>query len=333
MSPSKKTGKVNLVPWHQAAPAPVVLVTGSESVLADRAVSAIQAAAREADPAIELTNLEASGYEAGQLATLTSPSLFGETKLLIVDGVEATGDAFLTDALAYLDDVQRDVTLVLRHGGGVRGKKLLDAVKASGAPVIEAQPLKKESERSDFAAGEFRRAGRTIRPQALRALLDAVGSDLGELAAGCRQLIEDTEGTIDARQVELYYGGRVEVTGFKVADAAVAGRTGQALSLVRHAVATGVDPVPLVAAMAMKLRGMAKVSALGRGASPGKLGMAPWQVDRARREVARWTPDGLAEAITAVADADRAVKGAGRDPVYALEKMLTTVSAAARRPR
>nr|WP_218852760.1 DNA polymerase III subunit delta [Spelaeicoccus albus] len=309
------------------------MVTGSESVLADRAVSSIQDQAREADPAIELTNLEASSYESGQLATLTSPSLFGETKLLIVDGVEATNDAFLTDAVNYLEDIQSDVTLVLRHGGGVRGKKLLDAVKASGAPVIEAQPLKKESERSDFAAGEFRRAGRTIRPAALRALLDAVGADLGELAAGCRQLIEDTSGTIDARQVELYYGGRVEATGFKVADAAVAGRTAQALSLVRHAVATGVDPVPLVAAMAMKLRGMAKVSALGRGTSPGQLGMAPWQVDRARREVARWTPDGLADAIGAVAEADRAVKGAGRDPVYALEKMLTTVAAAARRPR
>lgn len=327
---SKKS--TNIVPWHRAAPAPVVLVTGSESVIADRAVASIQQQARQADPAIELTNLEASTYESGQLATLTSPSLFGETKLLIIEGVEATNDAFLTDAVAYLGDVQGDVTMVLRHGGGVRGKKLLDAVKVSGSPVIEAQPLKKESERSDFAAGEFRRAGRTIRPQALRALIDAVGTDLGELAAGCRQLIEDTEGTIDTRQVETYYGGRVEVTGFKVADAAVAGRSGQALSLVRHAVATGVDPVPLVAAMAMKLRGMAKVTVRGSGGgSAAKLGMAPWQVDRARREVSRWTPDGLADAITAVAEADRAVKGAGRDPIYALEKMLMTVAAAARR--
>lgn len=332
MSPKSKkpSGKANIVPWDRIEPAPVVLVTGSEAVLADRAVDSVSKQARANDPAIELTNLEASRYEAGQLATLTSPSLFGETKLLIVEGVEATNDAFLADALEYLDDIQPDVTLVLRHGGGVRGKRLLDAVRASGAPVVEASPLKRDSDRSEFAGREFHRAGRTIRPDALRALLDAVGSDLEQLAAGCRQLIEDTEGTIDNRQVEAYFGGRVEVTGFKVADAAVAGRPGQALSLVRHAIATGVDPVPIVAAMAVKLRGMAKVSAT-KGSSAKDLGMAPWQVDRARRELSRWTPDGLADAITAVAEADHAVKGAGRDPVYALEKMLTTVAAAARR--
>ncbi|WGW13865.1 DNA polymerase III subunit delta [Saxibacter everestensis] len=326
--------KTNLVSWHEAEPAPVVLITGAEEVIVDRAAGLLVQKAHEADPALEVTEIDAASYDAGQLATLTSPSLFGERKLLIASGVEATNDAFLKDAIDYLGDIQSDVIFLFRHSGGVRGKRLLDAIKASGAPVIEATPIKKDSERNDFATGEFRRAKRRITPAALRALIDAVGADLRELASGCQQLISDTEGTIDLEHVELYYGGRVEVTGFKVADAAAAGQTGQALNLLRHAIATGSDPVPLVAAVAMKLRGMAKVSAVGRGnpATVAKeVGMAPWQVDRARRDLSRWSPDALAEAIMAVADADEAVKGGGRDPIYAVEKMIGVVASAAKR--
>lgn len=51
-----------------------------------------------------------------------------------------------------------------------------------------------------------------------------------------------------------YHGGKVEATGFKVADAAVAGDAGEALRLLRHAIAVGVDPVPIVAVLAQRLR-------------------------------------------------------------------------------
>jgi hypothetical protein len=65
--------------------------------------------------------------------------------------------------------------------------------------------------------------------------------------------MNDTSGEVTEETVEKYYGGRVEATAFKVADAALAGRAGAALSMLRHALATGVDPVPLVAALAMKV--------------------------------------------------------------------------------
>ena len=95
--------------------------------------------------------------------------------------------------------------------------------------------------------------------------------------------MNDTSGEVTEETVEKYYGGRVEATAFKVADAALAGRAGAALSMLRHALATGVDPVPLVAALAMKVRAVARVADLrGSSASLAKdLGMAPWQVDQA----------------------------------------------------
>ena len=116
-----------------------------------------------------------------------------------------------------------------------------------------------------------------------------------------------------------------------MADAAVEGRAGEAVALLRHALATGSDPVPLVAALAAKLRTLAKVAAArGRGLDPVRdLGIASWQVDRARRDLRRWTPESLAGAVQAVAQADAEVKGAGRDPVFAVERAVLRVAQAA----
>ena len=318
-------------------PAPVVLVTGTEGLLGDRAVAALLAAARQADPETELERFDAAGYEAGRLSVATSPSLFGGAKVVLVEGVEQANEALVNDATAYVKSPDPDVCVVLRHNGGQRAKGLLDAARKAGAVEAAYQPLTRDEEKVDFAAAEFRRARRVITPPGLRALVDAVGNDLRELAAGCMQLIDDTGGPaadgggskIDVELVERYFAGRVEVTGFKVADAAVAGHADEALGLLRHALATGADPVPLVAALAMKVRALAKVSAAGRGRSADlarELGMAPWQVDRARRELNGWDEDSLAAAVLALAEADTAVKGGGRDPVYAVERLVLQVS-------
>lgn len=317
--------------WDAVELAPVVLVTGAENLLGERAVAGLIAAARQQDPDVEVTRLEAAAYTGGTLAVVTSPSLFGEARIVVVQGVEQATDELVNDALAYLDAPADDVVLVLQHGGGQRGKKLLDAVRAAGAPVVTCEPIKKDADKVAFAAAELRRAGRRADAAAVRALMEAVGADLRELAAACAQLAADTSGVIGAEAVARYYGGRIEATGFRVADAAIAGQTGRAVALLRHALATGADPVPLVAAIAAKLRVLAKVAAArGRGTGAVRdLGLAPWQVDRALKDLARWTPEALAAAITAVAQADAEVKGAGRDPVFAVERAVLRVASAA----
>ena len=319
--------------WDSVQLAPVVLVAGAEHLLGERAVTGLIAAARERTADVEVTRLEGAAYTAGTLGVVTSPSLFGEARVVVVQGVEQATPELITDALRYLQAPADDVVLVLVHGGGQRGKKLLDAVRASGAPIVTCDPIKKDTDKVAFAGTELRRAGRRADAAAVRALVEAVGADLRELAAACAQLAVDTTGVIGAAVVARYYGGRIEATGFRVADAAIAGQTGQAVALLRHALATGADPVPLVAAIAAKLRVLAKVAATrGRGAvAVGDLGLAPWQVDRALRDLSRWTPEGLATAITAVAEADAEVKGASRDPVFAVERAVLRVASAAGR--
>ena len=110
------------------------------------------------------------------------------------------------------------------------------------------------------------------------------------------------------------------------------GRHGEALRLLRHALATGADPVPMVAAFASKVRTMAKLA--GARGSAGDLarqfGLAPWQVERARRDLSGWDDAGLGRAIQALASADAQVKGAGRDPVFALEHLVGVIAARGR---
>jgi DNA polymerase-3 subunit delta len=314
--------------WRDVTPAAVVLVSGPEEYLGIRAMDRVRAQVREAAPDVEVSRINAAAYEAGTLLMQVSPSLFGESKLIEVEAVESMNDAFLADALAYLGHPESDAVLVLRHGGGVRGKKLLDAIKKAGWPVVDCQPLKKDADKLAFVTAEFKGAGRRIEQDAVQALVNAVGANLSELAAACSQLIADAGTTVTTDIVDRYYGGRIEATAFKVADAAMAGNGPLALSTLRHALATGADPVPLVAALAAKLRTVARVAgASGSSAQiAADLGMQPWLVEQAQRDVRRWTPEGLVRSIQATAEADAQVKGLSRDPVYAVEHAVTVIA-------
>ena len=320
-----------VVPWHGIRETPVVLLTGTESFLADRALRILTDRMKSSDAGVEINDLDAADYQQGDLLQLASPSLFCEPRLLLVQAVEKCNDAFLEDALSYLSAPEADVVVVLRHGGGNRGKKLLDALKSAGAAalVVECKEIKKDAERVTFVQQEFQRHGVTIEPRAVRALVDALSTDLAELASACYQLITDVGSAgITAATVERYYGGRVEATTFQIADQAISGHFAEALALLRHAMNSGVEPVMVVAAFAMKLRTMALVGGASGSidAVAGELGMAPWQARNARSSLQGWDQAGLGAAILEVAHTDGAVKGSGPNPEYALERMVRVVA-------
>lgn len=324
-----KPSAIPQVPWNAVRPAPIVLVSGVEDALADRAISMLREFLRNEDPSLEVVDIAAGSYVRGELFTLASPSLFGEPRLVRVFDVQACSDDFIVDAVDYVGQPADGTTVVLRHKSGVRGKKLLDAVRASSVAVeVICAELKQDGDKLDFIRAEVRAAGGTVDQGALRRLLGAFSGSLEDLSAAVRQLLADSTGVITEALVEKYYGGRVETNSFEVIDLAIAGRYGAALIALRHALESGVDPVPMVAAFGMKLRAMARVA--GQRGSDAQLasqhGMQAWQVQRARRDASGWTDEGVCEAIAATAQADAAVKGAERDPVFALERLVATVA-------
>lgn len=313
--------------WRATAPHPVVFVSGPEDYFASRAIRSLRETLKATDASLEIHEIDAADYQAGQLLNITSPSLFAEPRLVIISGFERCSDDLITDGLSYIENPTSDTTVILRHtGSSVRGKKLVDAIRTnSNCAEVSCLAIKGDGEKLAFVQAEFAHANRTITQGAAKALLDAFSDDLAELAGACQQLLQDSAETITEDIVDRYYGGRVETNAFKVIDAALAGQSGNALGLLRHALATGADPVPLVAAISMKMRQLAKIFG-NRNASAASLGMAPWQMDRAKRDLAGWSEDGLALVIQRLADADAAAKGAERDPVFTLEKLVALIS-------
>jgi DNA polymerase-3 subunit delta len=310
---------------------PLFLLLGSEGALSDRALAKITAQLR--DENAELTTLTASDVLVGDIADALAPSLFSEKRALIIKDLQDLDDDCKEEITRYLQAIDLTTTVVFIHKGGVKGKALLDAIKKAKPEIISCDPLKKEAEKEQFIKELFLDSGRKASPAAIKALVGALGGDMRELQQAVSQISLDApSGTIDEAMVDKFHQGRIETTGFDVADATLDGNLPIALVTLRSALETGTDPVMVTSAIASSLRNLAKVSGANRGTKSfelaGELGMAPWQIDKARRQLAGWTPRGIAAAVEAVAGADADVKGASSDPIFALEKALATIAAA-----
>jgi DNA polymerase III subunit delta len=308
------------------ATATITLVVGEEELLVERAVKAVLAAAADRDP--DVHDVRGGELSSGELSLLVAPSLFGGQNLVIVRGAHEAAAAVATEIGELAAAMPPDTTLVVTHSGGVKNKALLAAMTKAGARRVDCAAVKKFGERMDFVRGEFARTGRKADDSGLRALLDAVGNDLRDLAAACDQLASDTTGVINAQVVGRYWRGRAEATGFSVADRALEGNLAQALAQLRWALAVGTAPVLITSALARGIRTLGQVGSARAKSGPAlmsELGMPSWMIDKARQQLRGWTPNGLARAHAAVALADAQVKGEAVNAGYALERMLRVV--------
>ena len=285
------------------------------------------------DESAEITTIFAGDALLGDISDALAPSLFSERRALIIKDLQDLPEDSKEEVIRYLTEPDGLTTVVFIHKGGVKGKALLDAIKKVKPEIITCEPLKKEVEKEAFVKELFLDSGRKASPGAVAALVGALGGDMRELQQAVSQIALDSPaGVIDEAMVDKFHQGRVETTGFDVADATVDGNLPVALISLRSAIETGTDPVMVTSAIASALRSLAKVSGSVSGAKSfelaGQLGMAPWQIDKARRQLQGWTPRGLSKAVQAIALADAQVKGAATDPIYALEKALATITAA-----
>jgi DNA polymerase-3 subunit delta len=310
-----------------ASPAPLVLVTGNEELLVERAVRRLleEAGADASGDAAAVAEIDVGDLATGGIRGSAAPSLFGGQSVVVVRGIERMkkkdddgGDSFgpaRAELLDYVSSPDPDAVVVLVHAGGVMGRDVVSAAKKAGAQVVDVSTPAKGSERDShrraFVVSEFRGLKIQVAPQAADLLVVAVGSDLRSLAGACAQLAADVKGEggsrVDVDVVGRYYGGRAEVDSFAISNLLMSGRTANALVLLRQMLAheplAKVGPM-LVGAIAYRVR--QEVSSSRGG----------------------WQPAALARAVKAVAAADSAVKGGEADGEYALERMIISVSQA-----
>lgn len=312
----------------------VLLVSGPESLLADRAAAERVAAARAERPEVEVHDVESPRMDAGLLAELTGGSLFASSSVLVLRDLANLPTDLHPVVLSLAAERLPDLALVLLHAGGAKGRGLIDKLKKAKVPVVEAA-APKPRELVPFVTNEVRRCGGRIETEAAQLLVDAVGHDLRSLAGAADQLVADGDGgEIDTGLVRRYFGGRAEVTSFAVADEAFAGRTTRAMEQLRWALSTGVAPVLVTSALAAGLRGLGKLQGNRTGMGDNDLardiGVPPWKLRTMRQQLRGWDQAGLATAIRAVAQADADIKGAADGPEYALERCVLAITSARR---
>lgn len=308
---------------------PLLLIHGGESVLADRALT--EALALRTD--FERTVLDGASIEQGRYGEAVAPSLFADKRVVVLKDLQDVPAEVQEEIESLFDQLDPNLHLIFIHKGGVKGKGLLDKIKKRKPEIVTCEPMKKASDKEEFVRQEFARQGRKISAAAVTALVDATGSDTRELAAACSQIAFDTnagKAIIDEVDIAKYYQGRIEATGFDVADATLAGNPTAALVALRNALDSGTDPVMIVSALTSSIRTLAKVSGAPRNANAfqlaGSLGLAPWQIDKARRQLAKWSPALIAFSVQELSKADVAIKGVEADPLYALERSVVSIA-------
>lgn len=295
---------------------PVVLITGSDDFLVGREVRRLWLAMRAAAPDLERADVDGSDSAAAtSFLAATSPGLFGDLPLVVVDRIEESDEQMQRSVLEFVAAADPTVPAVFIVRGGVRGRGFVEKIKSAGVNLI---PLETPKGRGfdEFIAAEFKQHKRKApTADAVKALRTAVGDDLASLAAAVSQLSVDVDkDPIDVESIERYYEGMAGVAPYQVTDAAFAGRVNEALANLRWSLERdpGVGPA-IVATGLAGLRGLIAISHAPAGVPDAELaksaGVPPWKVRILKEQARRWGNRQLADAMLLLVRADAALKG------------------------
>lgn len=314
-----------------AAQSRVHLIVGEEAFLIERTRSQIVAEARAAAGSedVPVAVLRAGDATANEMAEMLSPSLFAEDRIVVIEAADAAGKEPAQLVTDVAQDPPEGITLIVVHSGGGRTKAMVGAITKSGAQVHQCPAVKWPNERADFVKAEFARNKVKASADVIEQLMEAVGSDLRELASAVSQLCADTGGKVDLAAVTRYYSGRAEVKGFEIADKAVLGDRAGALEALRWAEHGGVPHVLIADALAEAVHRIARARGLGRMNqydAASELGMPPRRAQEALRQARAWDSESVAKAMAVVATLNGDVKGQAADADYSLQHAVGMVA-------
>ncbi len=219
--------------------------------------------------------------------------------------------------------------VICRHEGGAKGATAARPTRQGGRVQGEVADLKKPEAKLNFVLQIFEGERRRVEPLAAQQLVAVLGEQDRRNGRHVLPTVLRFAMTTPSPWicVNRYLTSNPQVTGFSVADKAIAGRTAEAIIVMRSAVEQGTDPIALIGALAMKLRTIAKASAVKAGTiTQAQAKTNPWVLKNAMRQLSGWTSAGLGRCIRMLAWADEQSKTNGGDPVYALERCIELIS-------
>jgi DNA polymerase-3 subunit delta len=317
---------------------PVYLLTGTDRPKIAVALQRLRGRIGE-EATEQLHAVEASGEDA--VAACNALGLFGgEERLVVVDGVETWKAADVKELESYLAAPAPTTVLALVGDGLKRDSALARSVAKAGDLLVYDVPKK---QLPDWVAEQFARLGASADRDACRALVEAVGDDVGDLSSEVQKLATWANGEqITRENVEELAVGRAETPIFAVTDAwgrrdvAATLRATESLLDRSHRPRSG-ELIRLVASLVGHVGRVRKISRLAdEGVRTkeiaGRLKMHPFVAEKSAKQAANFSPDELARAMVRLAELDAGAKGGSRlPPDLQLERALVEITRPAER--
>lgn len=285
------------------------LIVSEDEFLAAEALDAIRRDAEAAGFAREEID---PGAAHGLLYALGTPSLFDAGRLIVVRDAQDLPKEAVETIAAWAANPHEGIVLAL-IAAGAKADKLAKALGSGVAVQKIAAPPPWET--AKWLAQRVRGRQGKISPEAAGALVDALGTDLREIAAAADQLLQENDGVVDVRLVGTRFHG-LESKVYEFVDAVLERDQSQALKRLRSLIEHGENAIGVVAALARQLRLVAAVKdgpRMPAEAIARDMGARPGQVKRAFRQARNFEPSEIRRAYRLLAEADLALKSEDQD--------------------
>lgn len=298
------------------ADAPVILLWGESSFL-------LREAAKRLLGDAPVTEVEGSAWRPGMSSDIATPSLFGESRAMMLTDAQDLEKDGLEEVAAYALEPNPDAKLVMTATVSAR---------ARGAPAKLTKMFQGRAEiervavdRRDLPDWIRKRAaarGVPATADGARALVETVGEDPALLDQAVEQLggAFVDEG-LTARTVAAQFRGFGDRKIWDLCDAAFTGDGPLALRHLTGMLAAREQPLAILGGIASRLRDLIKVRAVPPGTPAGRVAKVAglrfdWQAKRYLQQAGRYTEAGLAELHARLLETDRLLKvGAQGDVV------------------
>jgi DNA polymerase-3 subunit delta len=313
---------------------PVYLLVGTERLLVERAVSALRNAIdSKGVPGFNVEVFDGKGLDAARVisAARTLP-MMAETRLVLLRHVDAMTPTEQTHLAAYLDDPSDSTCLVLT-GTKLDGRAKLAKLAKKKGYLVETKPLRGRELR-EFVGAEAASRQHKIMPQAVEALVDAVGDDLAAIDDALERLslFVGAGQRIDAEAVRMCVTRiRVESV-WSLVDAIGLKDRRKGITAAQSLLDDREPPLRLLAMVARQLRMVARMrEALSEGLRPQdaakRAGAPPFKAADLTESARRFTADSLGDAFALIAQTDKALKSSKRPPDVILQDAVLELCA------
>jgi DNA polymerase-3 subunit delta len=259
-------------------PQPVYAVVGDDDFLKRQALLALrERILGPGDDGFGLTTFPGDKAEFAEVRSeLETRPFLGNRRLVIVDQADPFVTAYRTYLEKYLTAPATTGVLVLEVKNWPATTKLAKALPDAATVVCKAPTAAKLVAWCVQWAAE--RHGKQLSQPAAQLLVDFVGNEMGLLDQELAKLAAyaGKAAGIDAGDVDLLVGRNQTTSAFKIFNAIVDGKTGEALAILDQLFTQGEEPLRIAGAFAWQLRRVAQVARLSQLGVP--LGEALGQV-------------------------------------------------------